>query len=214
VMANNPVWRGRMRDWRERIQEWVNNPEPMKVRYSSMFFDFAPGFGDASLAHELRSMIHQEIDAFQAFLYHMMTLDLRHKVPLGLLGRFVLEKEGGHAGEMSVKQGGSVYVIDCIRIFALERGLGAAGTLERLKELERLNVFDRETAEHIRAAFEALTFLRLRNELSLIDQGKEPSSFLDPHALSKNEQELLREALGAVSKLQDATRRHFGRTPF
>lgn len=214
VMANNPAWRGRLRDWRERIQEWVNNPEPMKVRYSSIFFDFAPLVGDPSLAHDLRQTLHQEIDAFQGFLYHVMTLDLRHKVPLGLLGRFVVERDGEHQGTLSLKHGGSVYIVDCIRIFALERGLAAAGTLDRLKELERLNIFDRETAEHIRAAFEALTFLRLRNELAMLDQGQEPTSYLDPHALTKNEQDLLKEALGAVSKLQDATRRHFGRTPF
>jgi CBS domain-containing protein len=32
--------------------------------------------------------------------------------------------------------------------------------------------------------------------------------------LSKNEQDLLREAFQAVSKLQDATKRFFSRTPF
>jgi CBS domain-containing protein len=214
VMVNNPAWRGRLKDWQTRIQDWVNDPEPQKVRYSSIFFDFAPLVGDPSLARDLRSIVNREVREFQGFLYHMMSLDLRYKVPVGLLGRFVLDKSGKNKGELSLKQGGSVYIVDCIRMFALEKELSAITTQDRLKALVDRNIFDAETAEHIRAAFEALTFLRLRNEVALVDQGKEPSHYLDPYALSKTEQDLLKEAFSAVGKLKDATKRHFGRTPF
>lgn len=214
VMANNPHWRGRLQDWQERIRDWVNDPEPQKVRYSSIFFDFIPLAGDPGLAARLRSIVHQEIREFQGFLYHMMSLDLRHRVPVGLLGRFVVEKSGEHKGQLSLKQGGSVFIVDCIRMFALERELDEVTTLGRLKALVAANVFAQETAEHIRAAFEALSFLRLRNEINMLDRGEEPSHFLDPYALTRNEQDLLKESFNAVSKLQDATKRHFGRTPF
>jgi CBS domain-containing protein len=213
-MANNPLWRGRLNDWQTRIRDWVNDPEPQKVRYSSIFFDFAPLAGDPELANQLRDIVHREIRNFPGFLYHMMSLDLRYKVPVGLLGRFIVEKGEEHKGELSLKQGGSVYIVDCIRMFALEKELQAITTQDRLKGLVERNVFAPETAEHIRAAFEALSFLRLRNEIHLIEQGKEPSHFLDPYTLSKNEQDLLREAFAAVSKLQDAAKRHFSRTPF
>ena len=70
-------------------------------------------------------MIAKGIATHQGFLYHMMTLDLRYKVPLGLLGRFHVEKEGDNAGLLSVKYGGCVYIVDCVRMFALERGIQA-----------------------------------------------------------------------------------------
>ncbi len=214
VMVNNPAWRGRLKEWRARINDWVNDPEPQKVRYSSIFFDFAPLAGDPALAQDLRTIVHRAIREYQGFLYHMMSLDLRYKVPVGLLGRFILDKSGDHKGQLSLKQGGSIYIVDCIRMFALEKELNESTTLERLKALVDRNVFAPETAEHIRAALEALTFLRLRNEIALADQGKKPSHCLDPYALSKNEQDLLKEAFHAVNKLQEATKRHFGRTPF
>ncbi len=214
VMANNPLWRGRLKDWKERINDWVFDPEPQKVRYSSIFFDFIPLVGDPSLAVQLRGIVHRAIGDFQGFLYHMMSLDLRHRVPVGLLGRFVVEKSGDHKGQLSLKQGGSVFIVDCIRMFALERELDEVTTLGRLKALVAANVFAPETAEHIRAAFEALSFLRLRHEIQLLDQGQPPSHFLDPTTLTRNEQDLLKESFNAVSKLQDATKRHFGRTPF
>jgi CBS domain-containing protein len=214
VMANNPLWRGRVQDWDARISDWVNNPEPQKVRYSSIFFDFTPLAGDATLALNLRAIVDKEIREFQGFLYHMMTLDLRYKVPIGLLGRFLTEKSGEHKGELSLKQGGSIYIVDCVRMFALEKGLPELSTLDRLKALVKRNVFSVETAEHIRAAFEALTFLRLRNEIAAFEAGRMPHHYLDPTLLSKTEQDLLREAFNAVSKLQEATKRHFARTPF
>jgi CBS domain-containing protein len=214
VMVRSPEWRGRLVDWQARLNSWLLDPEPTHVRNSSIFFDFLPLAGDVELAHELRGMVATGIAEHRGFLYHMMTLDLRYKVPLGLLGRFQVEKEGDNAGLLSVKYGGCVYIVDCVRMFALERGVQAISTMERLQVLVAENVFATETAEHIRAAFEALIFLRLRHEIGLIEAGRTPSHFLHPHALSKTEQDLLKESLQAVSKLQDATKRHFSRTPF
>ncbi len=214
VMVRNPEWRGRLCDWQERLNSWFLDPEPTHVRNSSIFFDFLPLFGDVELAHVLRNMVMEGIEVHQGFLYHMMTLDLRYKVPLGLLGRFQVEKEGDHAGLLSVKYGGCVYIVDCVRMFSLERGIQAISTMDRLRALVEENVFATETAEHIRAALEALIFLRLRHEIGLIEDGQKPSHFLDPHALSKTEQDLLKESFQAVAKLQDATKRHFSRTPF
>lgn len=214
VMVCNEEWRGRLCDWQERINSWLLDPEPTHVRNSSIFFDFLPLFGDVELAHKLRDIVTSGIEVHQGFLYHMMTLDLRYKVPLSLLGRFQVEKDGDNAGLLSVKYGGCVYIVDCVRMFALERGVQAISTLDRLQSLVAENVFAAETAEHIRAAFEALIFLRLRHEIALIETDRTPSHFLDPHLLSKTEQDLLKESFQAVAKLQDASKRHFSRTPF
>ncbi|MCF6178843.1 MAG: DUF294 nucleotidyltransferase-like domain-containing protein [Geopsychrobacter sp.] len=209
VMVNNPAWRGRLKDWQQRIHDWINDPEPQKVRYSSIFFDFVRLEGDVDLADQLQQIVFAEVRQFKRFLYHMMTLDQSYRVPIGLLGRFLLEKEGEHKGELSLKQGGSIYIVDCIRIFSLEQELSETSTLKRLAALTQNSVFEIETAEHIKAAFEALTFLRLRNEIALLETKQTPSHYLDPNQLPKGEQELLKESFNAVSKLQDATKRHF-----
>jgi len=211
VMANNPLWRGRLKEWDARVTNWINVPEPKKVMYSTIFFDFMPLVGDPALCQDLREVVHREIRKTPRFLFHLLENDLSHKAPLGLLGRFVVDKEGPHKGKLSLKKAGSVFIIDCIRMFMLERGIDAATTIERLEELVKLNVFNQETAEHLKAALEAFTFLRLRNEISLIDQGKSPSDYIDPQVLSKNEQDLLREAFRVAGKLQDSARKHFGR---
>lgn len=211
VMASNPVWRGRLSDWEDRIKDWATNPEPHKVRYSSIFFDFTPIVGDPSLAHSLQSIVFQSIREHPGFLYQVMQLNLSHKVPTGIWGRFTTEKSGDNKGRLSLKKGGLIYIVDCLRMFALEHEIRSLTTLERLKHLTNDNVFSSETAEHIRIAFEALSFLRLRNEIRLLQNDQPASSFIDPNALTKTEQDLLRSAFHAVSQLQSATRSHFGK---
>ncbi|MFO7813205.1 MAG: DUF294 nucleotidyltransferase-like domain-containing protein [Pelovirga sp.] len=211
VMSNNPIWRGRLKEWKKRIADWIRVPEPQKVRYSSIFFDFMPIAGEATLCQDLRDIVHRHIKEHPIFLYHMMELDFKHKVPLSLIGRFTTSREKERKGTLSVKEAGSIFIVDCVRMFLLEQQIDATTTSERIDELVKLKIFTSETAEHIKAAFEAFTFLRLRNEIAMIDQGRFPSHFLDPHELSRNEQDLLKEAFRVAGKLQDSTKRHFSR---
>ncbi len=211
VMVNNPLWRGRLAEWQGRISDWIRVPEPQRVRYSSIFFDFMPIAGEASLCQDLRDIVHRLIKAHPIFLYHMMTLDFSHKVPLSLIGRFSPDRSGEHKGELSLKQAGSIFIVDCVRMFLLEQQVEATTTIERLDRLVELGIFTAESAEHIKAAFEAFTFLRLRNEISLIDQGRPPSHYLNPKSLTRNEQDLLKEAFRVASKLQDSTKHHFSK---
>lgn len=211
VMVNNPLWRGRLKEWTARVSDWIAVPEAQKVRYSSIFLDFMPIAGEASLCQDLRDIVRYQIKKHPIFLYHMMELDFRHKVPLSLIGRFSVERDKKHKGKLSIKQAGSIFIVDCVRMFLLEQQGDATTTTERIDQLVELKVFNQETAEHIKAAFEAFTFLRLRNEISMIDQGKFPSHYLDPYALTKNEQDLLKESFRVASKLQDSTKRHFSK---
>lgn len=207
VMVNNPIWRGRLKEWYSRIYDWVNTPEPQRVRYSTIFFDFMPLVGDPALCQDLRDIVHEQIRKFPLFLFYMMQLDFKHKVPLGLLGRFTLDKE--HKGLLSTKQTGSIFIVDCVRMFMLQKQFYATTTTERIDRLVRLGILNPDSAEHIKAAFEAFTFLRLRNEIAQVETGQQPTHYLDPYALTKDEQDLLREAFRAASKLQDSAKRHF-----
>jgi len=211
VMANNPLWRGRLQDWKNRVSLWIKSPEPQRVRYSSIFFDFMPIFGDGSLCSRLRDIVHQQIKANPLFLYQMMELDFKHKVPLNMIGRFITHSEKELKGMLSVKENGSIFIVDCVRMFVLEQGIHAITTIDRLDRLQELKLFNRATIEHIKASFESFTYIRLQNEIKLIDQGEQPSHYLDPYALSEDEIDLLKEAFKVANKLQDSTKRYFSK---
>ena len=64
----------------------------------------------------------------------------------------------------------------------------ATSTTERLQELVKRKVFSRETAEHLQAAFQAFTYLRLRREIELLE-GYLPAEIDD---------DVLREAIAEI----------------
>lgn len=209
--GEQPLWRGRLSEWKERVSSWIKVPEPQRVRYSSIFFDFMPIGGDGSLCVSLRDMVNQQIKANPLFLFQMMELDYKHKIPINLLGRFITSSEKEHKGRLSLKENGSIFIVDCVRMFMLEHGIHAVTTVERLDRLLELNIFNRATVEHIKAAFESFTYLRLKNEIKMIEAGNEPSHYLDPDELTEEEADLLKEAFKVAGKLQDSTRRHFSK---
>ncbi len=111
VMVDNPLWRGTLDDWAERIADWVQVPEPKKVMYSTIFLDFMPLVGDPTLCQDLRDVVHAVVRRNPRFMYHLLENDLNLKLPLGMLGRFVLEKSGEHKGKISLKQAGSIFIV-------------------------------------------------------------------------------------------------------
>ncbi len=212
VMSSNPAWRGRLKDWQDRIVNWMSNPEPQKVRDTTIFLDFVPLIGNPSFAHQLQEVVRLAVKEFPGFLFQMMELDLSHKVPLGFFGRFLPEKTGEGAGKVSLKRSGSIFLVDCIRMYSLEEQVPALTTLDRLEALVRRNIFTPDTAEQIRMAFEALAFLRVRQEVANLNHQEPLTHYVDPSALSRSERDLLRSAFRVVDKLQQMTKRHFGKS--
>ncbi|MGA1862244.1 DUF294 nucleotidyltransferase-like domain-containing protein [Deferribacter thermophilus] len=211
VMVTNPLWTGRYKEWEKRVSKWIEVPEPQWVRYSTIFFDFVPLLGDGELCNKLRDFIFKKIKENMIFLYQLMELDYKHKVPIGVLGRFITSNEPDKKGKLSVKENGSIFIVDCIRMYALEHSIHNTNTVERMEKLLEKKVFNDVTVENLRAALEFFTYLRLKNEIELIEKGKKPSHYLDPYSLSKDEQEALKEAFKVADKLQDTAKRHFAR---
>jgi signal-transduction protein with cAMP-binding, CBS, and nucleotidyltransferase domain len=81
--------------------------------------------------------------------------------------------------------------------------------LERLNGLTAAGVFDRETADSVREAYEALMGFRLRANLRAIQEGRPVTSHLDPERLPKWDQQRLRDAFGVAESLQKRVRDDF-----
>ncbi|TLM99248.1 nucleotidyltransferase, partial [bacterium] len=70
-------------------------------------------------------------------------------------------------------------------------------------------IFPRDDAEFWEAAYETLMNFRTRENLRKASQGLDPDNFINPYKLSKREQNVLREAFLAVSRLQGFTGSYF-----
>lgn len=202
AMASNPRWRKPLSTWRRYFGEWVREPVPQHLLHASIYFDLRPVAGAPELAAALRQEIRTQVGAWRSFPRHLGKLAVSSAVPLGLFGRFRLERQNGARG-IDMKLNAMLLLVNALRAYAVELGLEETNTIERLAAATRAGGCFRETeAEDIRGAYETVFHLRLRHQLECLAAGTAPDNFLDPYALGPGAQRRLREALRVIRRLQ------------
>ena len=99
---------------------------------ASAFAQYRDGllWGDATLAHELRSNVAVQARANSRFLKQMADNALRNRPPLNWLGE--LQGDGDGGGSIDLKLRGTSPVVDAARIHALASGVTTTNTVDRL----------------------------------------------------------------------------------
>ncbi|MEW6600698.1 MAG: DUF294 nucleotidyltransferase-like domain-containing protein [Nitrospirota bacterium] len=202
-MASNPEWRRTLKSWKNYFQGWITEPTPDAVLKSLIFFDARPVHGKFSLHDELSNFYLSLVKKNEIFLGHMANMIIRNTPPVGFLKSFVVEKSGEHKDEFDLKVRGITPLNDIIRLFALENGIRATTTLERIRALKDRNSTVREYYQEIEHTFEFIMMLRIHSQFEQIKEGRTPGNFINPDKLSNLERKTIREIFHLISKLQN-----------
>jgi len=89
-------------------------------------------------------------------------------------------------------------------VHALAQGVPAVNTIERLHALRALGALAADSETDLVAAFELVTYLRLRHQAAQVKAGLGPDNHLSPHDLSALERKHLRDAFGIIRRMQQA----------
>jgi CBS domain-containing protein len=201
-MASNVRWCQPLEAWRAYVGEWIGQPlEDQHLLYACTCLDFRAVAGSAPLAAALRQEVAAQVKAWRSFPRHLAKVAVSHAPPLGLFGRFLLERQDGRLG-IDVKLNGMLPLVNALRVYALDVGAAETNSLERLVAAARAGFFGDDEVEEIREAYETLFSLRLRHQLARVGAGQVPDNFLDPRGLARGEQRRLKEAFRAIRRLQ------------
>lgn len=205
-MASNPAWCQPMKVWKQYFAEWIDRPTPEAVLRSLIFFDFRPVYGNTLLAESLRSYLGQRLKKQTIFFSNMAEVILLNRPPLDILGRFKLDKKGEHKGTFSIKFNALCPIVDTARLAALEHGVYATSTAERLRELgERRSSLGSLSAD-LEQAFEFLMSLRLTHQFGQLNEGVQPDNFINPQHLGMMDRRTIRESFRIISLAQESIR--------
>lgn len=205
VIASNTQWCRSLTGWKLAIDEWINTRQSGNVRMLSILLDFRPVYGDLSLTNSLWETVFTTLQQSATISHLLIQDDMRFKVPLSILGKFLTEKSGANKHQINLKTSSSLHIVNCIRIFAISNGIKETSTFGRLRELVRLKIIEPDDAELIQSAYETLLLLRIRENLNKLKKGLPADNYVNPYLLSKREQSLLKEAFLAVNRLQKIT---------
>ena len=204
MMATNPRWRQPLQVWQGYFRDWIAHPSPEAQMLASVMFDLRAIGGDARLLEGLQSATLAQAAQNSIFVAHMIANSLKHRPPLGMIGRFATIRSGEHRDHIDMKHNGVVPVTDLARVYALQGRLQAVNTRARLEDAEARGVISGSGGRDLIAAYDMIQTARLENQAQLIGAGRKPDNYLSPSDLPDLERSHLRDAFVVVRWMQSA----------
>ena len=199
IIASNPSWCLSLGEWKRQFSEWIFEPSPKAVMLCTIFFDYRPIAGDASLVTGLTSHILDSIEKQYCFLAFLAKDALRNPPPLTLLRNFSLETSGEHKNEFDIKSRGMMPLADAARVLTLNAKVGNINnTVSRFEKLAELEPHNKELFERAVDAYETLMRFRAMQGLLNHDSGR----YLRPSELAKSERINLHNCFRPIKELQ------------
>ncbi|MDD2852925.1 MAG: putative nucleotidyltransferase substrate binding domain-containing protein [Desulfuromonadaceae bacterium] len=201
MMANNPEWCHSISDWKQLVEQWISRPTTDSTVNFGVFQDMRVLHGDLSLETEMRKHIVECAKATAIFFPSMARNVVRFKPPIGMFGRFIVEKKGKDRGKLDLKKGGLFALTRGISLIALEAGIVGGTTWEKLEKLHHLHLVSDRDLETLQESFTFLIKMRLEKQLIAVSSGKEPGNYVDPLVLRDWDRDQLRAAFRGVDTL-------------
>jgi CBS domain-containing protein len=202
-MADNPRWSLPLSAWRDLFTKWVQSPTPEALLNATIFFDFRGLAGATALADELRAHLVRMTRNQSIFFARLARTVTMHRPPLGLFGTIAVDREGEHKDRLNLKIGALGPIVDIARLGALEAGISATGTLDRLAALRHNHPILKRYGEELGHAFEFLLLLRIHNQAEQLQAGGPGDNFIDPSLLTTFEKKSLKDAFRLVNRVQE-----------
>jgi len=202
AMASNIQWRQPLKVWLGNFTHWINSPEPKALMLSSIFFDLRPVYGTFSLFEQLQDAVLKQTKNNEFFISHMVGNALTHQPPLGFFKSFVMVQDDKHKNTLDVKHRGVVPIVDIARVIALDNGIKATNTVERLDAAFECHALSAEMHGNLIDALEYIGSLRIRHQAKQIRAGLSPDNYLPPAELSGLEKNHLKDSFSIIKTMQ------------
>ena len=204
VMATNPLWRKTLTQWRDQTAIWARRRSLAAVRLADVFFDFQAVCGDEALAPALRRHVTGLMRGNIPFLQEIERDQARYGTALGLFGRLRRDRAPGpYRGQVDLKRGGTLALVNAVRLLALREGIAVTPTHARIAALRGIGVLNADEGDEISAAFRLMSMLVLRRQVEQATAGAPVGNHIPPAWLTRREQRGLVDALRVVDRLRD-----------
>jgi CBS domain-containing protein len=208
IMAGNPDWCLSDAEWRRRFDAWLRVPDPEALLNGTIFFDFRPLYGRFEPVDQLRAWLADEAPRHGRFFRALAEQALSVAPPLGWAGRFTYDRNRDFPHTLDLKHQGARLFVDAARIRALQSGLWATSTADRLRAAGAArNRAEQEIAADIEA-FHLIQRLRFAQQLQVSD--RDAANRIDPRRLNALQRLTLKESLRHATRLQFGLRQEFG----
>jgi CBS domain-containing protein len=199
--CSNIVFVRSLASWQRVAQSWIADPtQEQALILTSTLVDSRPVWG-VHMGSPVTDTFRLAKDR-RALLRLLARFALSYRPPTGFLRGLVVEHGGEHRGQLDLKHGGVLPIVDLARWAGMAAGVTSASTLERLRAAGDAGTLPEAEGRTLHDAFELVSALRLEHQIEQLRCGQTPDNFLDPAALSPLMRTELKEAFRAVASIQ------------
>jgi sugar phosphate isomerase/epimerase len=199
MMASNPKWRGTIAELISHLNDKYERSVIMDTRYV---------FGDRPLAHRFLKILHHRLRTDPYYAIEMAIPAINADV--GLEGdSFKIEYLGYEEDVFNIKEHGFRIFSASIKALSVKHAISRTNVVDRLWKLRDLGVIDVTEFKRFMFAYDQLTRVMMLGYVQNIRRGIVTNEYVQPYALSKKDQDDLKEALRAVRELQGVVSSQF-----
>lgn len=190
IMARNPAWRMDAGRWRDTVTSWIGKAKPEDILNSDIFFDARPVYGTEAMGDALRRDAIAIAGDNKLFLQNMAINAADFESPIGWFGR--IKSEGGR---LDLKKCGIMPIFSAARVLALQLGIEARATPERLSRAREHDIHGAHLIDGLIDAHRIMLDAILRQQLRDIEAGVTLSNKVELGQLDSHEKQQLIWAL-------------------
>lgn len=195
VMPRNAAWRGSVRTWEHRIENWICRSSPQDLLSVDIFFDMKPVHGDASLALSIWRGAFDRAQDNASFAKLLVETSAAHMASgLTWLGRLKTSQ-----GRIDLKRSGTFGLVTAARALAIRHHVVERSTYARFGGLREKGLGHDVDSGRFEQALDLFLALMLRQQVVDVGLGRQPGNAVATQTLSQYEREQLREALSSVA---------------
>jgi CBS domain-containing protein len=199
--ASNPLFARSMGSWRAAARRLSEDPTgEQALILVSVIVDSRPVWAASAGAPAADAL--WEARSHPDLLRLLARLALSFRPPTGFLRDFVVEHSGERKGQLDIKHGGLIPIVDLARWAGMAAGVPSASTAERLRAAEAAGTLENSEARTLAEAFDYIFALRLDHQVEQLRRGEAPDDFIDPTTLNPLARSYLRSAFRAIASVQ------------
>ncbi|MBH3339580.1 CBS domain-containing protein [Pseudomonas mendocina] len=204
IMAGNPELCLSRQEWSRRFAGFVLEATPENLLRSSIYFDLRTIWGPDEGCEQLRSELLGRVASNSLFQKMLAENALRQRPPVGRFRDFVVARSGADKDTLDLKVQGLTPFVDGARLLALANGIGAVGTLERLRALITKGVIDALDGAAYEEAYHFIQQTRMQQHQLQARDELPYSNRVDPDHLNHLDRRILRESFRQAQRLQSS----------
>lgn len=208
IMLTNPLWRQPLAGFKATLTDWLLGSDPDAPMHLAIFMDARVVAGDASLLDAAREHMRGLFHGSDALLARFASAVEQFSEP-GTWWDRLTTLRGREEQAFDLKKLGTFPVVHGVRALALQNGIDALGTSERIHLLASQHQLDAPLARDLTDALRFLMGLKLQHNLRQQQLGEAVHNRVKLSDLGTLERDLLKDSLAIIKRFKQHLRSHF-----